>query len=66
VPGLHHVKYGSTIALSDAQVRANIIADLNRLRTAGTLPIRSPKFEVFSSHSPVDGAQSGHRQWFLS
>jgi hypothetical protein len=54
IPGLHEVKYGSPVQLSETQVKANIIADVNRLRTAGTLPTTTPEFAVFASHSPFE------------
>jgi hypothetical protein len=54
VPGLQFIKYGSTVALTDNQVKANILADLNKLQAAGTMPATKPKFEVFQSHSPFE------------
>jgi len=54
VKGLANVKYGSAVALSDAQVRANIIADVTRLHKAGTLGTTTPEFAAFSSHTPFE------------
>jgi hypothetical protein len=54
VKGLANVKYGSAVALSDAQVKANIIAGVTRLRKAGTLDTTTPEFAVFSSHTPFE------------
>jgi hypothetical protein len=54
IPGLRGVKYGSTVPLTDRQVRANIAADLDRLRTAGTAPVRLERFEIFRSHNPFE------------
>lgn len=54
VPGLFDLKYGSPTALSPAQVKANVIADVNRLQAAGTLPPTRPSFATFSSHSPFE------------
>jgi hypothetical protein len=54
IPGLIDFKYGSEDVLSDAEVKANIIADVERLRTAGTFNTTKPEFEVFSSHSPFE------------
>ncbi|WP_405060064.1 NAD(P)-binding protein [Kribbella sp. NBC_01505] len=51
---LYQVKYGSDRALTDAQVQANVLADLNRLRTAGAYPVTAAKFEAYSSHSPFE------------
>jgi hypothetical protein len=54
IPGLHNVKYGSPTQLSDAQVKADIVASVKRLRTAGTLPTTTPEFAAFASHSPFE------------
>ena len=54
VPGLHNVKYGSPQQLSDLQVKADIVASVKRLRTAGTLPTTTPEFAAFASHSPFE------------
>jgi hypothetical protein len=54
LPGLFHVTYGSPFALSGAQVQANILADVNRLRTAGTVPVSSAEFAIFRNHSPFE------------
>ncbi len=54
VPGLHSVKYGSPVQLPVAQVKADILAAVKRLRTAGTIPTTTPDFAVFASHSPFE------------
>jgi hypothetical protein len=54
IPGLHSVKYGSPRQLSETQVKADILAGVKRLRTAGTIPTRTPEFAVFASHSPFE------------
>lgn len=54
VPGLHDVKYGSPVPLTGARVRANILADLDRLQAAGTLPATRPSFETFADHTPYE------------
>ena len=54
VPGLHDIKYGSPFYIPDAQVQANIFADVNRLKAAGTLNTTQPEFVVFSSHTPFE------------
>jgi hypothetical protein len=53
-PQLYQVKYGSTHALTDAEVQANVLADISRLWAAGTFPVSTPKFEAYSSHSPFE------------
>lgn len=63
LPGLHHVKYGSSVPLTDNEVRANMIAGIQQLATAGSFPVQLDPHEplaVFSSHSPFEltvGAQ---------
>ncbi|KAH0536612.1 hypothetical protein FGG08_006523 [Glutinoglossum americanum] len=52
VPGLHGVIYGSPNLIPGERVKDDIIAAIQRLRTAGTLPTTKPEFAVFSSHSP--------------
>jgi hypothetical protein len=54
IPGLFDFKYGSEDDLSEAEVKSNIIADVERLRTAGTFNTTKPEFEVFSSHTPFE------------
>ena len=54
VSGLHDIKYGGPSTLSDDQVKANIVEDINRLKTAGTLNTTTPEFAVFSSHTPFE------------
>jgi hypothetical protein len=53
-PGLHNIKYGSAVPLPEAQVKANILRDIKRLRTAGTLPTTTPEFAVFAGHNPFE------------
>ena len=52
IPGLVGIKYGSPIPLTSAEVKRNIIADINRLKSAGTLNTTIPEFAVFSDHVP--------------
>lgn len=55
IPGLHSVKYGSPVQLSETQVKADILAAVKKLRTAGTIPTsKTPEFAVFASHSPFE------------
>jgi hypothetical protein len=54
VPGLHDVKYGSTVPLSSAQVRADILTGINRLQAAGTLPPTRPAFKTLAAHAPYE------------
>jgi hypothetical protein len=54
IPGLLDIKYGSVGDLSDAVVKANIIADVTRLRPAGTDNTTEPEFAVYSSHTPFE------------
>jgi hypothetical protein len=53
-PDLYQVKYGSVTALTNAQVKSNIVADITRLRSAGTYPVSTPKIEAYSNHSPFE------------
>jgi hypothetical protein len=82
VPGLLNVLYGSTTPLPVDQVKADIVASINRLNTAGTFPTTTPEFVVFENHSPfvftvpvsaIAGgfykrlnALQGHRQMFYT
>lgn len=53
IPGLIDFKYGSDEILSDAQVKANVIADLERLHQVGTFnQTVQPEIFIYSSHSP--------------
>ncbi|EON68696.1 hypothetical protein W97_07954 [Coniosporium apollinis CBS 100218] len=57
IPGLHAVKYGSPVEMSDEQVKADMIATLERLKTAGTVPSATPEraeFVVFRSYAPFE------------
>jgi NAD(P)-binding Rossmann-like domain len=51
-PGLFNCKYGSTSALSDAQVRSDIKKSVERVRAPGLGRIRVEDFAIFKSHSP--------------
>lgn len=53
-PNLYQVKYGSIQAMTDAQVKAAIIADITRLGTAGTYPVSTPVIEAYGRHSPFE------------
>ena len=54
-PNLTGITYGSSSPLSSKQVKANILADVARLRTAGTLNTSAdPEFAVFSAHVPFE------------
>jgi hypothetical protein len=48
LPGLWHVKYGSTVPVSDRQVRHNIAADIRRLGAT------FDGLEIFRSHVPFE------------
>src|SRR3712207_7988958 len=49
VPGLHAVKYGTSRSLPEAQVKADILASVRRLRAAGTIGgSGTPEFAVRS------------------
>lgn len=52
IQGLLNVKYGSDYSLPDSEIKADIIAAVERLRTAGTLNTTKPEFAEFSSHTP--------------
>jgi flavin-dependent amine oxidoreductase len=54
IPNLHNIKYGSPVPLSETQVRAAVVADVKRLRTAGTQPTTTPEFAVFAAHNPFE------------
>jgi hypothetical protein len=55
IPGLHSVKYGSPVQLSETQVKADILAAVKRLKAAGTVPTATtPEFAIFASHSPFE------------
>lgn len=55
VPGLHDVKYGSPQELPVSEVKADILASVDRMRTAGTLPTNNnAEFAAFESHSPFE------------
>jgi len=54
VPGLQHVFYGSFTPLSDDEVKDDIVASIQRLRTAGTVSTTPFEFAVFSAHTPFE------------
>ena len=55
IPGLIDFKYGSDDILSDARVKANMIADLERLHQVGTFNNTfKPEIFVYSNHSPFE------------
>jgi hypothetical protein len=54
VPDLWGVKYGSTGPLSDSAVRAAVVADIRRLRTAGSYPVELAGLEIFKAHNPFE------------
>jgi hypothetical protein len=54
VPELYNVKYGSDTQRSALQVRADIVGELGRIRTAGTYPLELERLEVLKSHSPFE------------
>ncbi|WP_285102448.1 FAD-dependent oxidoreductase [Promicromonospora sp. MEB111] len=54
LPGLHNVKFGSPVALSDQAVQAEIRASVRRLHEAGTVPTTRPDFATFASHTPFE------------
>lgn len=54
IPDLWHVKYGSPVPLPEHQVRRNIVADIRRLATAGTLPVTLDDLEIFKAHVPFE------------
>lgn len=58
-PGQHLFQFGTKTnqVLSNDEVKAEIVASLNRLRAAGTLPKSSgatPGYSIFSNHSPYE------------
>jgi hypothetical protein len=52
VPGLQMFQYGSDTPLPNDQVKADVLATLKRLETAGTIATATPEFAVFSGHVP--------------
>ena len=57
VPGLHDVQFGSANALHDEQVKADIIASVNRInaaRTFNSTTTAEPEFADFASHTPFE------------
>lgn len=50
--GFVNVKYGSTVPLPDALVKAKIRADIERVNVAGVGPLDFQGYGIFKSHSP--------------
>lgn len=52
-PGLYNLKFGGDrVALDDRQVRAQMVADIERIEDIGAGRVRFRGFEVFRSHTP--------------
>jgi hypothetical protein len=82
VPGILKVLYGSQTPISSDLVKKDILASIQRLKTAGTLNTTTPEFAVFASHAPFQfsvsaeaiksgfyrqlSALQGHRNMFFS
>lgn len=82
VPGLHQVLYGSPTALPVHKAKDDVMTEVQKLYSAGTVMTSTPEWEVFSSHTPFeftvsadaikDGfyknltALQGHRKMFYS
>ncbi|HEY1534100.1 MAG TPA: FAD-dependent oxidoreductase, partial [Polyangiaceae bacterium] len=56
VPGLWNVKFGSTIPLSDFEVKATIVSQIHRLSDATYFPSRPRVLDIttFSAHTPFE------------
>lgn len=55
IPGLTDVKYGSNTPLSDDEVQANIIRDVQKLASANTIfSAQAPEFVAYKSHAPFE------------
>lgn len=54
IPGLFNFKYGSPTALSDTQVKDDIIASIRRLQEIGIATVSLPEFATFASHTPFE------------
>lgn len=54
VPGLHNVKYGSPVPLSDEQVQADIKASVRRMGDVGSFQTKDPEFATYASHTPFE------------
>ena len=53
IPNVTNVKYGSPSPIPDDQVKADILAALKRLGTAGTYPVSAnPELAAYSRHVP--------------
>jgi hypothetical protein len=52
VADLWGVKYGGDGPLRDRVARANVVADIERLRAAGTYPVELNGLEIFKAHNP--------------
>ena len=60
IPGLTTIKYGSATTLPNDQVKADLLATIQRMHTAGTItaPATTPEFAIFSGHTPFELAVS--------
>lgn len=56
VPGLWNVKFGSTVPLTDFDVKATIVSQIRRLSDATYFPTRPRVLEIvtFSAHTPFE------------
>jgi hypothetical protein len=56
VPGLWNVKFGSTVPLSDFEVKATIVSQIHRLSDATFFPSRPRVVDIatFSAHAPFE------------
>jgi hypothetical protein len=56
VPGLWNVKFGSTVPLSDFEVKATIVSQIRRLSDPTYFPTRPRVLEIsiFSAHAPFE------------
>lgn len=59
IPGLYDVKYGSPTPQPEEEVKADVLAELKRLRAAGALSSTNgtaadPEFVVFKAHVPFE------------
>ena len=56
VSGLKSIQFGSSTLLpSDASVKAAILSEIARLKTAGTITtIANPEFAAYNNHSPYE------------
>ncbi|KAL8750202.1 MAG: hypothetical protein Q9184_006505, partial [Pyrenodesmia sp. 2 TL-2023] len=55
VPGLKDLKVGTPTAVSDAELKALVAAEIERLKTAGTITTATtPEFVAYNSHTPYE------------